>query len=69
MSLQKRLSPSTLFRLGMACLVIGPILPRVVHPATPSGANLLDGIHGLMLGLALGFLFLFFRTKRFSIPK
>lgn len=69
MSLQKRLSPSTLLRLGMACIAIGPILPRFVHPATTAGVDLLDGVRGLMLGLAIGFLFLFFRARRLSILK
>ena len=68
MSVHKRLSPSTLLRLGMACIAIGPILPRLVHPATAAGVDLLDGARGVMLGLALGFIFLFFRAKRSSMP-
>lgn len=63
MFLRKRLRPSALLRLGMACLAIGPILPRLVHPTTASAVDLLDGVRGLMLGLAMGFLFLFFKAR------
>lgn len=64
MSSCRRLSPSTLLRLGMACLAISPVVPRLVHPATASGTDWLDGVRGLMLGMGIGLLFLYFRRKR-----
>lgn len=69
MSLRQRLTPSTLLRIAMACLLIEIVLPRIAHPASASGTDWVDGVRGVMLGLALGFIYLFFNTRRPSAVK
>jgi hypothetical protein len=63
-----RFRSSTLLRVAMLCIAIGPILPRIVHPSTAAGVDLLDGVRGLMLGLAIGLVYIFFRTGTSPAP-
>jgi hypothetical protein len=64
MFLRQQLSPSTLYRTAMSFLVIAIVLPWLVHPASAPGADWFDGLRGLLLGCALGFIWLFFRMRR-----
>jgi hypothetical protein len=64
MSLRPRVTPSTLYRLAMLCILISTLLAMLAHPASVPATDRLDGIRGLLLGLALGLIYLFFRAKR-----
>jgi microsomal epoxide hydrolase len=44
----------SLVAIAMMFLVMGTLFPRFVHPASSSGQNWADGIHGLLLGLSIG---------------
>lgn len=55
MLLRQRLqNPNALIRMGMACLLVALVLPRVVHPSARLGADLFDGFRGLFIGLSIG---------------
>ena len=48
----------TMRTIGWVCLILGNGLPLLLHPAAPVAQNLVDGIHGLLLGVAIGCLLL-----------
>ncbi|MDQ6894299.1 MAG: hypothetical protein M3167_16680 [Acidobacteriota bacterium] len=51
---QRPPKPSTLIRLGMACLLVALVLPRFVQPSARLGEDLFDGFRGLFIGLSIG---------------
>jgi membrane associated rhomboid family serine protease len=69
MLLRQRFRPSTFFRIVMACVLISTALPWFVHPGSVASADWFDAVRGMMLGLALGLLYLLFRERRQSIPR
>lgn len=69
MLLGQRGNPSTVFRIAISFLLISIVLPWFVRPATTSGVDWLDGVRGLLLGLALGFIYLHFQARRRPDPK
>jgi hypothetical protein len=56
-------NPRTIFRLAMASLALFGVLGIVHLPAT-LGENMVDGIRGLFLGVAIALLYLAFRLER-----
>jgi hypothetical protein len=49
----RQMDPKTIFRLGMLCLLISILAPRLLHPASGFGQDLLDGARGVLLGASL----------------
>ena len=69
MSLRPQFSSLTLFRIAMSFVLVTIVLPWLVHPTSTSGVDWLDGVRGLMLALAVGAIYLFFRARRVSTAK
>jgi hypothetical protein len=57
-------NPATLMRVGMALLALGLVSLRFLHPATPGVANVVDGLAGLVYGVAIACLLLSIRLRR-----
>jgi hypothetical protein len=53
MLLKRRTNPSALWRYAMVCLLAFFALTLVARSASPSWADLLDGVRGAMLGATL----------------
>jgi hypothetical protein len=54
----EKADPKLFMKLGMLCLAISIAWPRFVPLTGRMGTDAVDGIKGLLLGLALGFLIL-----------
>jgi hypothetical protein len=50
-NLQK--NPQTMIRIGMLCLLISLIWPRFVHLSFNLGPDLIDAVHGFLLGISI----------------
>ncbi len=46
---------NVLMTIGMNCLLIALVGRWFFHPATPIGADVADGIYGVLMGLAIAF--------------
>jgi len=54
MTLRDRLqSPKALVRVGMLCLLVGIVAPRLLHPATALGSDWLDAARGVLYGASI----------------
>ena len=55
MFLETRLKdPTTIMRIGMACLLIALLWPRFVHATGGLSPDWIDGIRGMLFGVAIG---------------
>jgi len=54
LSRQRPPNPTALISMGMACLVVALVVPRIVHPSARLGEDLFDGFRGLLIGLSIG---------------
>ena len=55
--------PSTLMRIGLACLALGNLVHWLVRPTTRFGEGLVDGAFGALLAIAIGTILLALRQK------
>jgi hypothetical protein len=46
--------PTTTLRVGMLCLLLAILAPRLLHPASTRAQDLLDGVTGVFCGIAIG---------------
>ena len=44
-----------LMPIGMLCLAVGLLLPRIIHPASTAGADFQHAATGFLLGLSIVF--------------
>jgi len=51
----------TMRTIGWVCLILGNGLHLLLHPAAPVAQNLVDGIYGVLFGVAIGCLLLSLR--------
>ena len=65
---KERVDPKLVMRLGMLCLAISIVWPRLVPLTGNMGTDLVDGMKGLLLGLSLGLLFWGARLGGFRRP-
>jgi hypothetical protein len=47
--------PNTLMRIGMLCLLVALVWPRFLPVTGGLGGDAIDGMRGVLLGLAIGF--------------
>ncbi|MGA2483973.1 MAG: hypothetical protein ABSF92_12740 [Candidatus Acidiferrales bacterium] len=46
--------PGAMMSIGMICLVIALLLPRVLHPTAHFGPDFMDGVQGGLFGISIG---------------
>lgn len=53
----------TMMSLGMIALILADISRFFLHPAAPAAQDLVDGMNGVLIGLAIGFTFVSLRRR------
>jgi len=46
-------NPRTLMSIGMTCLVIALLWPRILHPTAHFGPDFMDGVRGGLFGVSI----------------
>jgi hypothetical protein len=55
MSVREQLkNPMTMMPIGMLCLVIALVGPKIFHPTGQVATDWVDGVQGLLFGLSIG---------------
>jgi hypothetical protein len=57
-------NPKTMIRTGLVCLLLFNIWPRFLHLTFNLGPDWIDGLRGVLLGLAMGLILLAAKLKR-----
>ena len=63
---RKLKNPATAIRIAMVALLLGLPLDRIVHPSSEFSQGMIDGVRGVLFGIALGCLIVAARLTRRS---